>query len=302
MTPAIFAFPGNAALADRLRSALSADEGRVNWRRFPDGESLVALDGACAGRDVILVCTLREPDITALPLLFAARTLREFGARSIGLVAPYLAYMRQDARFHPGEAISSRHFSAFVSWTFDWLVTVDPHLHRYHDLAEIYTIPAEHVSAMPLIADWIRGAVPNPVLVGPDGESAQWVRPLAELIGAPSTVLSKQRSGDRDVEVSAPERAAIGTRAPVLIDDIVSSGHTMLETLARLHALGAAPATCIAVHGVFAENADRRLIEAGAARVVSTNTIEHASNAIDVTPVLLPAVRRALARIAPDAG
>jgi ribose-phosphate pyrophosphokinase len=230
----------------------------------------------------------------ALPLIFGARTAREFGARSVGLIAPYLAYMRQDARFQPGEAISSIHFGAFLSAAVDWVVTVDPHLHRLADLSALFSIPAVHVSAMPLVADWIRAEIRAPALIGPDSESAQWVRPLADRIGAPIVVLEKQRHGDRDVDVSMPDRGILEGRTPVLVDDIVSSGRTFIETLGRLRALGLPPAVCIAVHGIFADGADETLKRAGAARVVTCNTIAHPTNAIDVAPVLEPAIRALL--------
>lgn len=302
MKPLVIAFPGNQALAHALAEGCDAATGDLRWHRFPDGESLVTLDADCQGRDIIIVCTLRDPDRHALPLLFAARTARELGARSVGLVAPYLAYLRQDANFHPGEAISSVHFAAFLSWTVDWLVTVDPHLHRHADLAALFTVPALRTSAMPLVADWIAATVPSPVLVGPDSESAQWVQPVAARLQAPVVVLTKQRHGDRSVEVSPPDRAVLDGRTPVLVDDIVSSGHTLLETLRALGEAQAHPAICIAVHGVFAEGADARLLAAGARRVVTTNSIEHESNAIDLAPVLVPLVREQLAaRTSPSA-
>ena len=295
MTTRCFAFPGTESLTDHLVGILGGERGALGWRHFPDRESLVTLDGDCRNRDVILVCTFHDPDPVALPLLFAARTAREFGARSVGLVAPYLAYMRQDTRFHSGEAVSSTHFGAFLSSAVDWLATVDPHLHRLSDLGGLFTIPARHVSAMPLVADWIRAEVPEPVLIGPDSESAQWLRQLGDRVGAPTLVLEKLRHGDRDVEVSTPDAKLLEGRTPVLVDDIVSSGRTFVETLARLRALASLPAVCIAVHGIFADESDQALRRAGAARVVSSNTIAHATNAIDVAPVLEPLVRQLLA-------
>lgn len=301
MTPLVFAFPGHEALAGPITERLHAQCGTLRRHRFPDGESLIALDADCRGREVIVLCTLRDPDDLALPLLFAARTAREFGARRVGLVAPYLAYMRQDARFHPGEAISSTHYATFLSWTFDWLVTVDPHLHRHADLAEIFTIPAACVSAMPLVADWIRNNVTHPVLVGPDAESAQWVGEAAARAGAPLVVLQKQRRGDRDVDVSRPDPALLRERTPVLVDDIASSGRTLIETVGQLRGLGCAAPVCVVVHGIFADAAERTLLAAGAARVVSTNTISHATNAIDVGPLLAAAVERMLETARPTA-
>ncbi|MEO7324062.1 MAG: ribose-phosphate diphosphokinase [Dokdonella sp.] len=294
MNPIVFAFPGVASLSDRLREDVGATSGILHWRHFPDGESLIALEGDCQDRDVILACTLCDPDRLALPLLFAARAAREFGARSVGLVAPYLAYMRQDARFHAGEAISSLHFAAFLSWAVDWLVTVDPHLHRHADLQTLFTIPARSISAMPSIAGWIRANVANPVLIGPDGESAQWVEPLAQRVSAPVVILEKRRRGDRDVSVSAIDRSVVEGRTPVLVDDIISSGHTMAETLGHLRALGSLPAVCIAVHGLFADETAAMLQAAGAARVVTTNTIDGPGAAIDVADLLTPLVRERL--------
>jgi len=296
VTLRFFAFPSTESLTDHLVGLLDGERGTLGWRHFPDGESLITLDGDCRDRDVILVCTFRDPDQLALPLLFAARTAREFGARSIGLVAPYLAYMRQDTRFHAGEAVSSTHFGAFLSSTVDWIATVDPHLHRLVDLDVLFTIPARHASTMPLIADWIRAEVPHPVLIGPDSESAQWLRQLAERIDAPTLVLEKLRHGDRDVEVSAPDRKLLDGRTPVLVDDIVSSGRTFIETLAQLRTLASLPAVCIAVHGIFADASDQALLRAGAARVVTTNTIVHSTNAIDVAPVLEPLIRQLISR------
>jgi ribose-phosphate pyrophosphokinase len=291
MKPLLFAFPGQGSLSAHVIAALAAESGALDWHRFPDGESLIRLDTDCRNRDVAIVCTLRDPDWIVLPLLFAARTARALGALRVGLIAPYLAYMRQDARFHQGEALSSAEFAALLSWTFDWLVTVDPHLHRRADLSEIFSIPARHVSAAPLVAEWIRLNVPNAVLIGPDGESAQWVHAVAERIGAPMTVLEKRRHGDRDVDVSLPDRSVLADRTPVLVDDIVSSGRTLIETLGHLKRLGLPPAVCVAVHGVFADASDRALLAAGAARVVSSNTIAHSTNAIDVCTALTPAIR-----------
>jgi ribose-phosphate pyrophosphokinase len=290
----LLAFPGCASLARNLGARLDTTVGRIDWRHFPDHESLVTLDGDCTGRNVGIVATLHDPDRLALPLLFAARTARELGARSVGIVAPYLGYMRQDARFREGQSVSATHFAAFLSWTFDWLVTVDPHLHRNRDLGALFGLPVEVVSAVPLVADWIRDRIARPVLVGPDEESAQWLGPLAERLGAPVLMLNKERHSDRDVRVSAPPAGALADRTPVLFDDIVSTGSTLIQTIVRLREAGAEPPVCIAVHGVFAGDAELWLRTAGAAGVVTTNTIEHSTNAIDVVPALLPAVARFL--------
>lgn len=280
MSRVLMPFPSDAVLATTIAQPMQARISPVAWRHFPDGESLVTLEDSLAGADVAILASLRSADALALPLRFAALTAREFGARSVGLIAPYLGYMRQDTRFHRGEAVSTPLFAQFLEEAFDWLVTVDPHLHRVEHLQSLYRIPTGHVSATPAVADWIAKTVPDAVLIGPDSESEQWVAGIAARSGMPYQVLTKERHGDYDVRVSLPDPAAVAGRTPVLIDDIVSSGHTILETLAHLRQLSLPAPMLVAIHPVFAGDAYARLQEAGLARIVSTDTIAHPSNAI----------------------
>jgi ribose-phosphate pyrophosphokinase len=297
MNRVILSFPELQFQAMHMARLLQARLAPLGWRRFPDGESLVTIEPNLAGADVIVLAGLRSPDTAALALRFAAETAREFGARSVGLVAPYLPYMRQDKRFHPGEAVSAPLFSRFLEQSVDWLVTVDPHLHRNPSLDVLFKIPAHNVAAAPAMADWLLANVPDAILIGPDSESAQWVADIAERARVPFQVLTKIREGDRAVRVSLPDPIAARGRTPVVVDDIVSSGHTMIETLKHLAALGLSPATCLVTHAVFAEDAYEHLIAAGAQRVVSTDTIPHpASNAIAMAPLLASACEAVMAR------
>ena len=289
MTRVLLTLPAHRALAEALAPGLGARIGRLEWRRFPDGESLVTVDDELADADVAVLASLHHPDEMALALRFTATAAREFGARTVGLIAPYLAYMRQDKRFHRGEAVSAPMFAEFLGQSFDWLVTVDPHLHRYADLADLYRIPARSASAAPVVAQWIRQNAPDAILIGPDSESGQWVSDIAARAGVPFQVLEKIRRGDRDVEVSLPDAAAAAGRQPVIVDDIVSSGRTVIETLGHLARLGLPPAICIAIHAVFSGDAHEQLLAAGAARVVSTDSINHSTNAIGLAPLLAEA-------------
>jgi len=128
--PLIVALPGTEALAAQLANGLEGELAAAEFHRFPDGERYIRFDTPPAGRSVVLVCTLDRPDEKFLTLAFAAGSARDLGASRIGLVAPYLAYMRQDKAFKPGEAVTSVHFARLLSQSVDWLVTIDPHLHR----------------------------------------------------------------------------------------------------------------------------------------------------------------------------
>ncbi len=301
MNPAVvFGFPGQEGLARKLADGMVANDmvatsGEMLLRRFPDGETYVRLDSPVDGHRVILACGLDHPDDRAMGLLFAAATARELGATQVGIVAPYLGYMRQDARFQPGEAVTSRHVARMLSQHADWLLTVDPHLHRYRSLDEIYSIPSVVVPAAPVIAAWITANVARPLLVGPDVESEQWVAEVARLAGAPHVVMTKTRHGDREVEIARSDFSAWGDRTPVLVDDIISTARTMVAAAKRLVEAGLQKPVCIGVHALFAPDA-LALLETGAAHVATCNTIAHVTNAIDMAPAMIDAVVEVLRR------
>ena len=292
MRPLLFSVPGNETLSAALARELDAESGAVEIRRFPDGESYVRILSQVTGRECLLVATLDRPDEKILPLLFLALTAWELGAARVTLIAPYLAYMRQDRRFQPGESVTSACFARFLSGWIDGLVTVDPHLHRRGSLEEIYTVPCTTLHAAPLISHWIREEVENPLLVGPDVESEQWVSEVAREASAPWVVLKKERLGDRNVRISVPELDRWLDRTPVLVDDIISTARTMIETVGHLVRAGLRPAVCVGVHAVFAGSAFADLRAAGAGRIVTCNTIPHDSNGIDVCPLLVGALRK----------
>jgi ribose-phosphate pyrophosphokinase len=280
--PVLFALDGHEAMAGQLCRDHALEPGVIDRRRFPDGESYLRLATAVSGREVILLCSLDRPDEKAMLLIFAADAARAQGAIRVGLIAPYLAYMRQDRAFHDGEAITSISFAHLISAAFDWLITVDPHLHRHPRLDCIYSIPAIAVSAARPIADWLGANVPSPMLIGPDAESRQWVDHIATLAGAPSAILRKCRQGDLDVAIEGEDLDVPAARTPVVIDDIISSGGTMVEAVKLVRRRARRDPICVGVHGLFAGNALECLVQAGAARIATSNTIPHATNAIEI--------------------
>uniref|UniRef100_UPI003F494A04 ribose-phosphate diphosphokinase n=1 Tax=Cupriavidus yeoncheonensis TaxID=1462994 RepID=UPI003F494A04 len=287
--PVVLTMPGNERQAAALCALLQAKTGKAIVRHFPDGESAVRLQEDLWGRDVMILCTLDHPDAKLLPLLWLAAAARENGAARIGLVAPYLPYKRQDNIFAPGEIVSARHFAALLCDHFDWLVTVDPHLHRIANLSDIFSIPAVAVHAATAIARWIRANVPAPLIVGPDEESRQWVEDIASRCQAMSVVLEKQRTGDTTVRIVARGLPRADDRTPVLVDDIVSTGRTMQEAARRLCELGFRRPLCVAVHALFAGSAYGEL-RALATDVVSCDTIGHPSNRIAIAELLAAGV------------
>ena len=285
MSPLLLAMPGNELMASLLAAKLSWPVETLELSRFPDGEAHVTIAGDLKGRSLAVVSSLDRPDTKLLPLVFAADAARDLGARKVGLVAPYLAYMRQDKRFRSGEAITAPSFARIISSAFDWLVTVEPHLHRVRALSEIYSIPTTVVHASTAIAAWVKQNVHAPLFVGPDAESAKWVAEAAAKADAPFTILEKRRTGDRSVEVRLKETAIGGDHTPVLCDDIVSTGTTMVEAISTVRRMTSREPLCIAVHALFAPGASEVLAQEKA-RMVTCNTVAHPTNRIDVSDLL----------------
>ena len=287
MKPIIFSMPGNELISESIQIGLNGNVGNFTEHQFPDGETYIRILSDVKDQETIVVCTLNKPNAKILPLLFICKLLKDLNAKSVCLVVPYLAYMRQDKQFNSGEAITSEYFAKVISSFADSLITIDPHLHRRASMNEIYSIPCKVVHSAKLISDWIKRNIPNALLIGPDSESEQWVSEVAKDANAPYIVLQKIRRGDNEVEISVPQTEKYKDHTPVLVDDIISTARTMIETLKHLKHAKMKPAICIGVHAVFSNLAFDELIKAGAKEVVTCNTIFHSTNKIDVSEIII---------------
>ena len=281
----LLCFPDEADFGHRLAQAAGLDVAIVEHHPFPDGEIKLRLPAALPAR-VVILRSLNQPNDKLIELLLTARTARLLGARHLSLVAPYLAYMRQDIAFQPGEAISQRIVGQFIAELFDTVITIDPHLHRIKTLDEAVPVECAVVlSAAPLLAEFVAGHRTNPVLIGPDEESAQWIELAATRHGFDHAVCQKTRQGDHQVTVSLPP-LAVTDRHVVLLDDIASTGHTAAQTARLLLAAGAASVDVAVTHALFAGNALNVMRDAGIQHIWSTDCVQHSSNAVSVVPLI----------------
>ncbi|MCC6765689.1 MAG: ribose-phosphate diphosphokinase [Deltaproteobacteria bacterium] len=289
MSASLHVFPDTSAFGAALARAARRRVVPVDLHRFPDGESLVRVR-APVGRHAILVRALADPNERLVEVLLAADALRRAGARRVTLVAPYLPYMRQDAVFHPGEPVSQRVVGRLLGEAFDGVLTIEAHLHRVRRLAEVVPGRSRSVSAAPALAAWLRSRGGAWFVVGPDEESAPWVRAIARGAGARAVVARKVRHGDRAVSVEVP--AAAGGARAVVVDDIASSGATIAATARALRAAGARSVDAIVSHAIFAPGAEARIRAAGVRRLLSCDTLPHCTNAIGVAALVAAALPR----------
>ena len=286
MTTSIIGLLDSDELATTLANSTGWHKIPLNLHRFPDGEWRIRLLDK-PQKNVALVCSLDHPNDKIVALILVCGLLRDMGVEHITLITPYLAYMRQDVAFNPGEGVSARYFANLLSAHVDRLVTIDPHLHRIAELEEVYTIPCVTLHAAPLLGAWVRDHLPNVALIGPDGESEQWVSEVAGIASAPYAIMEKKRFGDRDVSIEVPDLSAWKGRTILLVDDMISTGRTLIVVAEQLRAQGFTDIRALCVHALHDDDAAARMKEAGISAVLSCNTVVHPSNAVDIADFLL---------------
>jgi ribose-phosphate pyrophosphokinase len=295
--PLLLYFEDEAASALRLAEAGGFEAALIERHRFPDGELRLRLPPALPAH-TLLLRSLHQPNEKLVELLLVAPAARELGACHLTLLAPYLAYMRQDMAFAPGEVVSQRIVGRFLAGLFDALITVDPHLHRVATLDQaVPALQTVTLSGAPQLSDLIAERRPQALLVGPDEESAQWLNVAAARHGFDAAVCSKVRHGDRQVAIALPERPVAG-RGIVLLDDVASTGQTLAQATRQLLAAGAQRVDVAVTHAIFSGNALARLQAAGVGEVWSTDCVAHPSNCVSMASALAQATHSVLAQVA----
>lgn len=291
MSATLHHFADDAAPAGRLATALGVAARAIALHRFPDGEHRVT--AAETADTAILYCGLADPDARLVMLLLAADALRDRGARRLVLVAPYLPYMRQDIAFHPGEAVAQRVVGRLLASAFDAVLTVDPHLHRTPDLAAVLPgAQAITISAAPSLAAALEKRLPpGALLVGPDAESRPWVEALAAPLGLACLVAEKQRHGDRAVTITIPDIDRAAGRPVLLVDDMLSSGGTLIACAAQLRAAGAVVAGAAVTHCLASRDDLARLAAAGIMPLIACDSVAGPAATVALAPALATALR-----------
>ena len=287
---AVYAFADGWNQAHALAKKCRAQLGQFDVHRFPDGETLVSAapsDGV-SGRTVAIYRSLYDPNAKLVEVMLAANALRSLGAAKVILIAPYLPYMRQDRAFQPGQAISQEAVGQLLATLFDGIITIQPHLHRTLALSNIFgNTPAIAIKAGHAIAADLRAAGDHSdIIVGPDEESEGLVREVVDDIGASWFVARKARHGDNDVTIEMPPGLEIRGKSVVIVDDIVSSGGTVISLAKKLKAAGAGDITVYAVHALFDQRAALLMERAGVSMIKSFSTVPHTTNAVPIVDLI----------------
>lgn len=289
----ILGFDDYLPLAQQLAKSLSIPFKQVELHQFPDGETKVTLPTTLP-KQVIICRTLNNPNAKLIELIITASAARAQGVEHITLVAPYLCYMRQDIAFHAGEAVSQKIIGNLLATYFDSVITIDPHLHRINNLSE--AIPSNQAIALhatSAMSAFLQQHVSQPVLIGPDQESEQWVRAIAKPHQWHYAIATKQRFGDKKVTVTFEtndkenrNEVSLKNRDVIIVDDIASTGKTLEQAVKKIQQQAPASISIIVTHAFFVDNAITRLTNMGVANIWSSDSVLHNSNAFSIVETI----------------
>ena len=281
-------------LAIKIGRLLKAPVLLPEIKRFPDGEKYVRITEDVNDKTVAVIQSFyHQPDEFLIEYFLMVNTLKDLGAKRVLGVVPYFAYARQDERFKPGEAVSFRIVTKLIEEVgTDEIYTVDTHLHRVEQLTEVFRIPAHNLTAVPLLAQYIKKnfELTDLIVIGPDEEAEQWAKVAAKELEAEYDVLEKERLGPSEVRIKTRE-LDVKNRDVVIVDDIISTGGTMVEAIKMLKEHGAKNIIAACTHPILVQNALTKIYQAGVLAVIGTDTVPSSISFVSVAPVIAEALR-----------
>ncbi len=268
-------------IAKDIANALKEPLVKTTIKRFPDDELYVRIHDDIADESLLIVQTT-YPDAKIIELLLWQNAAREAGAKQIITVIPYFGYSRQDKQFEPGEPISAKALAEHISLSTDRICTIDPHKEY---LLDFFKKPAISCSAIPAIADYLKTKDIDFILA-PDKGAQKKAEQAAKQIGCKSDYLEKRRLDGTTVEIKTKTLDITGKKVAI-IDDIISTGGTMAKAIGELKKQGAKEVRVACTHGLFIDNAKKKLRNAGCTEIIATDTIKNEYSKVKTAYLLI---------------
>ncbi|MFW9934335.1 MAG: ribose-phosphate diphosphokinase [Candidatus Thorarchaeota archaeon] len=282
-------------LAWSVAQALKASYLNTEVKHFPDGETYIRFEGEVTKEEVIVIQSLAlKPNDYLMELFLMLDALKDLKAKRVITVLPYFAYARQDERFKPGEAVSLKTVSRLIEAAgSDYIFTIDSHRHRVVDQDNLTTVPLHDLTAMRELAKHMNNkhALHNPAVIGPDAEAGAWAKIAADALSVDYDALEKTRYDAETVEIK-PRKLDLKGRDVVIVDDIISTGNTIIKAIDVLKKNGAKNIYVACTHPLLVLNALVRIYNAGALDVVGTDTVPSAISHVSVAPVIAEAIKK----------
>jgi ribose-phosphate pyrophosphokinase len=285
-----------------LAEDLKSDYVKVDRRVFPDGELCPRIELNeeinVDGSDVILAFQKfrnETPNDYLMNFLITLRNLKDMGAKRVICVFPYMTYARQDKKFRDGEPFTVDIVAKLLDFSgADYLITLTSHTHRRDNIIDLFgSCEAYNVSGIPALAEQVKKMnLKNPFILGPDGESIQWAEEMAKIIGTKEFAsLKKQRDVNTGEIKTISQEIDLKSKDVVIVDDIISTGKTMLNAIKFSREAGANSVTLAAVHGLMVGDIMEQFSKLEVLDVVTTNTVENPVSKADVIPLVSGKIR-----------
>ena len=282
--------PASVVLGEAIAKELGFEATLLNHRLFPDGETYIRFPEPIQGETVVLVqTTAPNPDRKLMQLLFMVRTAKDMGAAKIVAVIPYLAYARQDKRFLEGEALSFDIIlgmleSAGVNDT----VLIDIHNEKAVDaLRERHEMRTHTLTAVYYLAEYMKdNSYEGAYSLSPDLGRSELVEKVSQVMGGGFAFFMKVRDRYTGKTTMKAKNLDLEGKDVVIFDDIISSGGTMARAIQGLKDQGAGKVAAVCTHALPVPGANEKLKNAGADKIVATDTVESIYETVSVAKLV----------------
>ncbi len=271
----IFSGTSNKPLAEAICRYLNVELGQVDISRFKSGEIYVRYQESVRNNDIFIVHSLSHPvNENWVELMVMIDAAKRASAKTIHLMIPYFGYARQSRKKAPRQPISAKLVADVLTKVgAQRIITVDLN----SDAIEgFFHIPVDHLTALDLIIHHIESLViPNPIVVSPDAGRAKMAERLANRLHAPFAMLIRGQSHPHEAKKLQLVGDVEGL-TPIIVDDIIDTGATVLNVVNELHQHGALPAYICASHGLFSGDCIHKLSDnPHIQQIMVTDTIHH---------------------------
>ncbi len=255
----------------------------IETRRFPDGERYIRIKGEVPKEVVVIQSTGYPQDENLMELFLLLKNLKSLGVERTRVVIPYFGYGRQERRFKSGEAVSA----VIVAELLEAAGASEIYSINLHEknIKEFFNIPVHEISAMPMIANYINEQIDDPMIIGPDKGALGFAEEISGILKCDCDYLDKTRISPEKVEMK-PKNLDVKGRDVVIIDDIISTGGTIVSASRILNDLGANKVIVGCVHPILVEDALLKIFAAGVDDVFATDTLKSDVSTISVAPLV----------------
>ncbi|NHJ87362.1 MAG: ribose-phosphate diphosphokinase [Asgard group archaeon] len=284
--------PGQPHIGKQLAEMMNASLIEVQHKSFPDGERDLILSSESCDKDTIIVQSIIPPqDSNFLSLLQLAYTAEEFGAKNITFVTPYLAYGAKDRRILKGEVVSIFNIFKIIEATpAKKLLVIDIH---NTDVLKGKESFYQNVSAMPALGDYYKKMnLNNPLVLAPDFGAKERVLILAKVLGAETDYFEKKRDPVTGHTKLYPHEIDVKNRDVIIADEVIRTGGTIVKSVQALKTMGVGKVFVASTHLMLVNEADKRILDAGATEIIGTDSIPSKYGKIPTAPIIYEALKK----------